>query len=54
MLAYRMHEQFAGHDQNFLVRQHHPFSSARGSQRGLKPGSPDDGRHHGVNFGQGG
>ena len=46
-----VHEQLAGHDQRFFVRQQDFFPSARRGQRRSKAGGADDGGHHGIGVG---
>nr|GEU28237.1 hypothetical protein [Tanacetum cinerariifolium] len=46
-----VHEQLAGHDQRFLVRQQDFLAGAGGGQRGRQARGADDGSHHAVDFG---
>jgi hypothetical protein len=48
VLAHGVHEQLAGHDQRFLVRQQDFLAGARRGQGRGQAGGADDGGHHGV------
>ncbi len=49
-LAHRLHEQRAGHDQRFLVRQQDALAGARGGEAGAQAGSADDRGHDRVDL----
>ena len=48
MLAHRVHEQLAGHDQHFLVGQQDFLARPGRRQRRLQPRRADNGRHHRI------
>ena len=53
-LGHGAHEQTARHHQGFLVGEQNTFTRARGSQHRTQSRRTDDGRHHRIDFGQGG
>ena len=53
MLAYRPHEQLAGHDQHFLVGQQDLLARPHCGQRRFESGGADNGRHHRIDLGMG-
>ncbi|MNM84848.1 hypothetical protein D3C81_969500 [compost metagenome] len=48
VLAHRVHEDGARHDQRFLVGQQHALARPSGGERRTEPGRADDGGHHGI------
>ena len=54
VLVHRIHEQLAGHDQRFLVREQNFLASTGRCQGRGQAGGADDGGHHGIGVGAGG
>lgn len=53
MLAYRVHEKLAGHDQHFLVGQKNFLAGLRRSQGRFQACRANDGCHHRIDIGMG-